>query len=308
MMSKFEQVKYAEIGERLNISIKTVEAQKGKAFAIIREDEKNKGDLIGWIAYTLSKSEQQTLGGNVGGNGINNGEWYSTPILDFTGKVISVVSLVQDVTVNKRLEDKLKLSASVFFHAREGIFITDEDAKIIDVNKTFEEITGYSRSEVLGNKPSMFKSGKQSSEFYRNLWKSIINEGYWAGEIWNRRKNHEIYAQLLTVSAVRDDNGTIKNYIAIFSDISETKEQQYRLEQMAHYDVLTNLPNRTLLAERLDSALTQCKTNKNYAAVVMLDLDGFKNINDTYGHVFGDKVLKLISKIFVKIRNGFNPF
>ncbi|AXT39245.1 EAL domain-containing protein [Alteromonas sp. BL110] len=230
-------------------------------------------------------------------------EWYSTPILDFSGKVISVVSLVQDITVNKRLEDKLKLSASVFSHAREGIFITDSESNIIDVNKTFEDITGYSRSEVLGNKPSMFKSGKQSPEFYENLWKSIINDGYWAGEVWNKRKNNEIYAQLLTVSAVKDDDGTIKNYIAIFSDISETKEQQYRLEQMAHYDVLTNLPNRTLLAERLDSALTQCKTNKNYAAVVLLDLDGFKNVNDTFGHSVGDELLITLAHRFKSTLN-----
>ena len=225
-------------------------------------------------------------------------EWYSTPILDFSGKVISVVSLVQDITVNKRLEDKLKLSASVFSHAREGIFITDSESNIIDVNKTFEEITGYSRSDVLGNKPSMFKSGKQSPEFYENLWKSIINDGYWAGEVWNKRKNDEIYAQLLTVSAVKDDSGTVKNYIAIFSDISETKEQQYRLEQMAHYDVLTNLPNRTLLAERLNKALTQCKADKSFAAVVLLDLDGFKEINDTFGHSVGDELLVTLAHRF----------
>lgn len=230
-------------------------------------------------------------------------EWYSTPILDFSGKVISVVSLVQDITVNKRLEDKLKLSASVFSHAREGIFITDSKSNIIDVNKTFEEITGYSRNEVIGNKPSMFKSGKQSPEFYENLWKSIINDGYWAGEVWNKRKNHEIYAQLLTVSAVRDDDGTIKNYIAIFSDISETKEQQYRLEQMAHYDVLTNLPNRTLLAERLDSALKHCQTNERYAAVVLLDLDGFKEINDTFGHSVGDELLITLAHRFKSTLN-----
>ncbi|CAB9495265.1 EAL domain-containing protein [Alteromonas macleodii] len=230
-------------------------------------------------------------------------EWYSTPILDFSGKVISVVSLVQDITVNKRLEDKLKLSASVFSHAREGIFITDSESNIIDVNKTFEEITGYSRSEVLGNKPSMFKSGKQSKEFYENLWKSIINDGYWAGEVWNKRKNHEIYAQLLTVSAVKDDDGTVKNYIAIFSDISETKEQQYRLEQMAHYDILTNLPNRTLLAERLDSALRQCQTDKRYAAVALLDLDGFKEINDTFGHSVGDELLITLAHRFKSTLN-----
>ena len=222
-------------------------------------------------------------------------EWYSTPILDVAGNVISVTSLVQDITKNKHLEEKLKLSASVFSHAREGIFITDSNANIIDVNKTFVEITGYNRDEVLGKKPSMFKSGKQSPEFYQHLWGSVINKGYWAGEIWNKRKNHEIYAQLLTVSAVNDDEGNVKNYIAIFSDISEAKEQQYKLEHMAHYDVLTNLPNRSLLAERLDKALAQCKSDKGFVAVALLDLDGFKEINDNFGHGVGDELLVILA-------------
>ncbi|WP_049791764.1 EAL domain-containing protein [Alteromonas naphthalenivorans] len=222
-------------------------------------------------------------------------EWYSTPIFDLAGNVISVTSLVQDITKNKHLEEKLKLSASVFSHAREGIFITDSNANIIDVNKTFVDITGYERNEVLGKKPNMFKSGKQSPEFYHHLWASILNKGYWAGEIWNKRKNHEVYAQLLTVSAVNDDEGNVKNYIAIFSDISEAKEQQYKLEHMAHYDVLTNLPNRSLLAERLDRALSQCKSDKGFVAVALLDLDGFKEINDNFGHSVGDELLVILA-------------
>ncbi|MDO6567168.1 EAL domain-containing protein [Alteromonas sp. 1_MG-2023] len=222
-------------------------------------------------------------------------EWYSTPVINLKGEVVGLTSLVQDITRNKQLEEKLKLSASVFFHAREGIFITDSNANIIDVNETFVEITGYKREDVLGKKPNMFKSGKQSQEFYRDLWSSVINNGFWAGEIWNKRKNHEIYAQLLTVSAVNDDEGNIKNYIAIFSDISEAKEQQHKLEHMAHYDVLTNLPNRSLLAERLDKALAHCKAEQRYAAVALLDLDGFKEINDNFGHGVGDELLVILA-------------
>lgn len=225
-------------------------------------------------------------------------EWYSTPILDFSGNAISVMSLVQDITKNKRMEDKLRLSASVFLHAKEGIFITDGNANIIDVNKTFEEITGYSRTEVLGKNPNMFKSDKQSAEFYAELWASITNEGYWTGEIWNRRKNNEIYAQLLTISAVKDAHGDVQNYIAIFSDISESKQQQYRLEQMAHYDVLTSLPNRSLLAERLDKALLDSQKDCKFVAVVLLDLDGFKEINDNFDHSIGDELLVTLSKRF----------
>ncbi|WP_342807514.1 EAL domain-containing protein [Alteromonas sp. M12] len=222
-------------------------------------------------------------------------EWHSTPILNEFGTVIGVTSLVQDVTKNKQIEEQLKLAASVFSHAREGIIITDIKGDIIDVNQTFVNITGYSREEVLGKNPSILKSDKQSADFYQKLWKAISEYGFWCGEIWNKRKNNDVYAQLLTISAVNDANGNVKNYVAIFTDISEFKEQQNKLEHMAHYDVLTNLPNRTLLADRLKQAISQSKRNQRLLAVVFLDLDGFKEVNDTHGHSLGDDLLVVIA-------------
>ncbi|XQW83947.1 EAL domain-containing protein [Thalassotalea piscium] len=223
-------------------------------------------------------------------------EWHNTLIHDQNGVPIGVTSLVQDITHSKELKEQLTLAASVFSHAREGIIITDIKGSIIDVNDSFINITGYEREEVLGNNPSMLKSDRQSPDFYENLWQSINDNGYWYGEIWNKRKNNEVYAQLLTITAVYDDEGIIKNYIAIFSDISEIKEQQFKLEHMAHYDVLTNLPNRTLLAGRLNKAITQSDSTHNQLAVVFLDLDGFKEVNDSLGHSFGDELLVTLSR------------
>ncbi|MGZ4957864.1 MAG: PAS domain S-box protein [Methylomonas sp.] len=201
----------------------------------------------------------------------------------------------RDITKRKAAEKKVHLAASVFSHAREGIMITQPDGSIIDVNEAFSLITGYSRSEVLGRNPRILKSGRQDERFYAELWESLGGKGQWYGEVWNRRKNGEVYAQLLTISAVFDNKGSVSHYVALFSDITTSKEHQKQLEHIAHYDALTNLPNRVLLADRLHQGMVQSQRQKKPLAVVYLDLDGFKSINDTYGHEIGDQVLVAVS-------------
>lgn len=201
----------------------------------------------------------------------------------------------RDITERKAAEKKVHLAASVFSHAREGIMITEPDGSIIDVNEAFSLITGYSRAEVLGHNPRILSSGRQDSAFYAALWESLQVKGQWYGEIWNRRKNGEVYAQLLTISGVFDKKGSISHYVALFSDITTNKEHQKQLEHIAHYDALTNLPNRVLLADRLHQGMVQTQRQKKPLAVVYLDLDGFKAINDTYGHEIGDQVLIAVS-------------
>lgn len=155
-------------------------------------------------------------------------------------------------------ETRLQLSATVFSHAREGIIITDARSVIVDVNDTFTSITGYSREETVGQKTrALLSSGRQSPEFYAARRQAIEAAGYWSGEVWNRRKNGEVFAELLTISAVHDAAGTLQNYVAMFTDITPMKEHQRQLEHIAHFDALTSLPNRVLLADQLQQALTQ---------------------------------------------------
>ena len=189
------------------------------------------------------------------------------------------------------MEERLQLATSVFTHAREGIVITTLDGKIIDVNEAFTDITGYSREEVLGKTPRMLSSGKHDQAFYADMWRQLTAEGYWNGEIWNRRKSGEIYIQMLTISAVRDLQGHARQYVGLMSDVSQHREDEFRLEQVAHYDALTRLPNRVLLADRLRQAMAKAHRRSEKLAVVFLDLDGFKAINDTHGHAAGDKLL-----------------
>ncbi|MBB1477177.1 EAL domain-containing protein [Shewanella sp. SG41-3] len=202
------------------------------------------------------------------------------------------------VLANAEKEQRVKqlaLAAKVFTHARESIMITDAEGLIIEVNKTFSDITGYSREEAIGKTPRILKSERQSPEFYVDMWQAIVNEGYWYGEIWNHRKNNEVYAVMQTISAVRDVNGITTHYVSLASDITPMKQHQEQLERIAHYDVLTNLPNRVLLADRLSQAMLQCSRHGQSLAVVFLDLDGFKTVNDAYGHDIGDELLIALS-------------
>jgi len=221
------------------------------------------------------------------------------------GKPLLMRGTHLDINDRKQAEQRLRLAASVFTHVREGIVITTADGAIIDTNAAFTQITGYSRAEILGQNPRMLQSGRQSRAFYAELWRSLINKGYWSGELWNRRKNGELYAAILTISAVRDDQGAVLRYVGLFSDITQIKQHQHQLEHLAHYDALTTLPNRVLLAERLQQAMVQARAKRRELAVVYLDLDGFKAINDCHGHQVGDQLLvTLAARMRKELRHG----
>ncbi len=190
-----------------------------------------------------------------------------------------------------RANQHLLLSSRIFAEAGEGITVTDDKGIILDVNPAFCAITGYSRAEIIGKNPRVLKSGKQSAEFYASMWQRIREQGSWQGEIWNRRKNGDTYAEMLTISSILDDQGKVTNYVGLFSDITLTKKQQKSLEFMAHYDVLTALPNRSLFADRLHQAISRSKRKDTLLAVCFLDLDNFKMVNDQHGHDTGDRLL-----------------
>ena len=215
---------------------------------------------------------------------------------DNEGKALRMSGIHSDITDRKLAEEKLKLAASVFTHAKEIIMITDPEGRILEVNDTFSVITGYSREEVIGQNPKFLKSGKQTTKFYDNLWQTLNQSGHWHGEMWNSRKNGETFIEMKTISAVQNERGITTHYVALGNDITAIKAHQKQLEHIAHYDVLTQLPNRVLLADRLSQAMLHCNRHNNMSvAVVFLDLDGFKDINDAYGHDMGDKLLIALS-------------
>jgi diguanylate cyclase (GGDEF)-like protein/PAS domain S-box-containing protein len=205
--------------------------------------------------------------------------------------IIGRVFSFTDISENKARESRLKLAASVFSHAHEGIVITDAEGNIVDVNTTFSRITGYTREEAVGQNPRFLKSGRQSEDFYRAMWSELVARGHWEGEVWNRHKNGRLYAERLSITAVQDVIDASLHYVALISDITELKEHQQRLERMAHYDALTGVPNRVLLADRLNLAIAQARRHKRGLALVYLDIDGFKEVNDIHGHETGDQLL-----------------
>ena len=212
---------------------------------------------------------------------------------------------LRDITERKKNEEKLHLAASVFTHAREGILITDMDATIIDVNDSFTRITGFSHDEIVGKNPSILGSGLQDKAFYAAMWRDLLEKDHWYGEVWNRRKNGDVYAEMLTISAVGESKGNARHYVALFSDITALKEHEKQLERLAHYDVLTTLPNRVLLADRLLQGMIQAERRGQLLAVAYLDLDEFKAVNDRYGHEVGDQLLiALSSRMKQALREG----
>lgn len=208
---------------------------------------------------------------------------------------LHVVSFV-DITSRKKEEESQRLAAAVFAYAKEGILITDTEGVILDVNQTFTEVTGYSRDEVIGKLPRILKSGRHDQAFYENMWRSLKEQFHWHGEIWSRRKNGEIYPEMLTISAVLGVDGKIQQYVGLFSDISEIKDYEQQLKRLAHYDPLTELPNRVLLSDRLQQAMAQTTRRGQHIAVFYLDLDGFKQVNDQYGHQAGDQLLLALTQ------------
>ena len=206
------------------------------------------------------------------------------------------IFIARDITERKAAQEQLLLAARVFSHAREGITITNADGTILDVNAAFSRITGFAREEAIGQNPRILSSGRQDTAFYAAMWANLLEDGFWSGEVWNRRKNGEVFAESMTISSVRDPQGKPVQYVALFSDITAIKAHQSELEHMAHFDVLTQLPNRLLLADRLQQAMHQAQRRGQQLAVAYLDLDAFKIINDRHGHGVGDQLLVALAQ------------
>ncbi len=184
----------------------------------------------------------------------------------------------------------------VLDHLLEGVIVTDTSGNIAYVNDAFCSVTGYAREEAIGQNPRILKSGKQDEKFYKQMWKSIQEAGFWQGEIWNRRKNGEIYLENLAVSGIKDANGRIAHFLGVFSDITDKKMAEEHLSFLAYYDILTGIPNRLLALNRLSQALSHARRYKEIIAVLFLDLDYFKKVNDTMGHSVGDQLIKAVAE------------
>ncbi len=206
------------------------------------------------------------------------------------------IAAIRNVSIRKQAEGHMRLARKVLDDASEGILITDTDACIVDMNAAFCQLSGYEREELLGQRPSILSSGRHDRGFYQQMWLQLAKLGYWKGEIWDRRKGGELLPSLVSISAVVDEADEVSHYVAVYSDITQIKEKEQQLEQLAHFDGLTGLANRMLFHDRLRAAMHRSNRRKKCCAVMYIDLDGFKQVNDQLGHGVGDSVLVRVAR------------
>ena len=212
------------------------------------------------------------------------------PFLGDNGKPFQYTAVRTDITERKKSDEALRVAAAAF-ETHDAILITDVNANIIRVNQAFQDITGYSSEEVLGKNPRILSSGRQDKVFYAAMWQQLLNNGSWTGELWDKRKDGQVYPKWLTITAIKNEQGETTGYVAIFSDITERKQAEEEIYNLAFYDALTRLPNRRLLLDRFRLALSVSARSHHYGAVLFLDMDRFKTLNDTLGHDYGDLLL-----------------
>jgi diguanylate cyclase (GGDEF)-like protein/PAS domain S-box-containing protein len=223
---------------------------------------------------------------------------------DGDGKPQHYIGVATDISEQKKAGTELRVAA-IAFESQEGILVADAQSNILRVNHAFTEITGYSMDEIVGKNPRILSSGRHPKEFYAQMWNSLNTTGAWKGEIWNRRKNGEVYPERLTITAVKDGDGTVTHYVASLADITLRKAAEEEIRTLAFFDSLTQLPNRRLLLDRLQQALASCARSGKMGAILFIDLDNFKNLNDTLGHDFGDLLLQQVADRLVDcVREG----
>jgi diguanylate cyclase (GGDEF)-like protein/PAS domain S-box-containing protein len=227
------------------------------------------------------------------------------PILDESGKLALAMAEGTDITERHRIEEQRRLALRVFQSSHDGILITDPTGVILDVNQAFSDLTGYAREEAVGKSSRLLDSGHHDKAFFEQMFETIAREDHWLGEIWNRTKAGAISVVLMTISAVRDGAGELTHYVGVFTDITQKKESERRLEHLAHHDALTDLPNRSLFRDRLRQAIRKAARDDQALALLFIDLDRFKDVNDTLGHVAGDQLLvEAARRITACVRNS----
>ncbi len=275
----------------------TLEDLKGKTTRILYTDQNNhflydgqsdKAD-VPYEVYYRKKNGSTFIG-----------EANSTKVLDEKKQVIGYISIIRDITLRKKAEVQIRL-ASTAMETSDAIIITSPAGSIQQVNKAFTKITGYTTEEVLGKNPKMLNSGRHPPEFFKQMWSTIGSQGSWKGEIWNRRKNGNVYPEWLTITAVKDSDNKVEHYVATFRDITERKASEAKILHQAFNDALTDLPNRRLLQDRLKQAISRANRHSHTGAILFLDLDHFKRINDSLGHHIGDILLKIIAKRLLSV-------